>query len=599
MKQQAVLLTNSESSGESENAARLLRFFGVPFRNLNISDFFRSLDPIKENQTRLICSAEIFLLVLDWLAGGASGNPVWRAVFHSALIYGEDDPEVLGKVLQRIGVDDAVCVEKRRRDVETFLVSQEANGFCGPMSGVRIASASKSEDARFVAKNADSEMVCIISSDSGAVFSRIEYEGVPVFLSTSSVIDLDAALPTGIFDIGEHVMSALPIALYVRWAFAGTCWSAAENTACLIIDDPLLRPTHGFLDFQKLLSRMRKHRFSTSIAFIPWNWHRSAPSTIQLFKENPELYSISVHGCDHVPSEFGSLNGGLLYRKSRQAIHRMSAHESRTELPYDRVMVFPQGVFSRTAISALKRTDFVAAINNDTIPVDPQGEEVTIGDFWDLALMKYGGFPIFTRRNPWEGIENFAFDILLGKPALIVIHHDYCRDECQRLIDLIDRVNQLNCSLNWRNLGDVVRRGCRQKQLSPDSMEVEMYGKELVIENRSTTQKRYLIRRREDEPQTISQVRIEHLELPWTASNGCVTFETRLSPGEKKLIRLQYLQPETSGTSEESLSYRAGAMLRRYLCEIRDNYVHTGRHRLSTLFRGAIPNQYSGASSLS
>ena len=50
--------------------------------------------------------------------------------------------------------------------------------------------------------------------------------------------------------------------------------------------------------------------------------------------------------------------------------------------------------------------------------------------------MRYSSFPIFTRRYPWEGIENFAFDILLGKPALIVIHHDYCSDGYDRLTDI-------------------------------------------------------------------------------------------------------------------------------------------------------------------
>jgi hypothetical protein len=61
------------------------------------------------------------------------------------------------------------------------------------------------------------------------------------------------------------------------------------------------------------------------------------------------------------------------------------------------------------------------------VSTDAGQPALTIADLWAPAVMRYSSFPIFTRRYPWEGIENFAFDILLGKPALIVIHHDYCK----------------------------------------------------------------------------------------------------------------------------------------------------------------------------
>ncbi len=41
--------------------------------------------------------------------------------------------------------------------------------------------------------------------------------------------------------------------------------------ACLIIDDPLLIPRYGKLNFAKLLREMNEHNFFTEIAFIPWN----------------------------------------------------------------------------------------------------------------------------------------------------------------------------------------------------------------------------------------------------------------------------------------------------------------------------------------
>src|SRR5439155_19509942 len=171
----------------------------------------------------------------------------------------------------------------------------------------------------------------------------------------------------------------------------------------------------------------------------------------------------------------------------------MNRHESITRICHDRVMIFPQGIFSEAAMSALKHSDLIAAVNNDVISADSPLRVVRISELWDIAVMGYT-FPLFTRRYPWEGIENFAFDALLGKPAIIVIHHDYCSDHCARLVNFIQRLNALQCAPTWRSLGDVVRRSCRQREVSPGEVEVEMYGTELRIENRSEHPKRFLIR---------------------------------------------------------------------------------------------------------
>ena len=158
----------------------------------------------------------------------------------------------------------------------------------------------------------------------------------------------------------------------------------------------------------------------------------------------------------------------------------MNRHESITGICHDRVMVFPQGIFSEAAMSALKHSGLIAAVNSDVISSDSQPRAVTISEVWDTAVMGYSDFPIFTRRYPWEGIANFAFDVMLGKPAIVLIHHDYCSDHCARLIDFIEGLNALKRPLTWSSLGEVVRRSYRQREVSPDVVELEMYGTELV-----------------------------------------------------------------------------------------------------------------------
>jgi hypothetical protein len=442
------------------------------------------------------------------------------------------------------------------------------------MAGIRIAANDAQVNSTFVSP-LPNQSVEIVSTDRGALFVRFEHEGVPVFLcSGSTIMNLESDLPDGIFDVRHHAPEAIPPVLYIKWAFAATSWMAPEKGACLIIDDPLLRPRYGFVDYHELLSHMRRYKFSTNIAFIPWNWSRSDSRVTTLFRENPEYYSISVHGCAHTQAEFGRDDSEYLRGKARRAIERMDQHEAATGVVHDRVMVFPQGVFSEAAMNVLKRTYLIAAVNNDTISSDKNPRRITVADVWDTAIMAYGNFPLFTRRYPWSGIENFAFDSLLGKPVIIVVHHDFCRDHCIRLIEFMEQVNGLACPLIWRSLGELIKRSCRQRTLSPGLTQVEMYGKELHLENLSNGTQRYLVRRREADRSIIDETVIGNRAVSWEQDGDRIQFGIELHAGEAATVQLRYREQGDVIKTAENLNDKARTMLRRYLCELRDNYLH-------------------------
>src|SRR5205823_3391617 len=466
---------------------------------------------------------------------------LWRERAHSVFVYAGNDSEILQKLLQTLTGDEGSVICKMSPSVADIAVSDCLDEYSGVMASVRVTASGSKTDSDLVLNASKRSTVNIISLGGGAVFSMFEYEGVPIFLSTSrEIIDIDAELTSQNFDVREHFLNAVPLVLYIKWAFRDACWNAPETNACLVIDDPVLKATHGFVNFQELLSLMKRHKFSTNIAFIPWNWRRSAPQVVRLFKENPDNYSVSVHGCDHTRAEFGGPDRRRLYCKTRQALDRMNRHESITGICHDRVMVFPQGIFSEAAMSALKHSGLIAAVNSDVISLDSQPRAVTISEVWDIAVMGYSDFPIFTRRYPWEGIANFAFDVMLGKPAIVLIHHDYCSDHCARLIDFIEGLNALKCPLTWSSLGEVVRRSYRQREVSPDVVELEMYGTELRIENRSGRRKRYLIRRRESEPSGIKEVRVGSEEMVWNFHDVRIDFEVELDPGESRIIAIKF-----------------------------------------------------------
>ena len=572
--EKALLLT--EPAGLSEAGKLLaqgLDFFGVSASQLTLGEFLAGGDAGDDNSKfRLLCSAGTFLKLVVALEKKAGGIRFWQKNVHSAFVYAAGDSLALEKVAAQITGDKVSLVQTNQ--AAEWRVTDRFPEFCKSMGGIRVTSTANVPEKGFVFDEAKADAVNLISSGRNVAFVKLAHQTVPVFLSTAaSIIDIQAGLAGRDFDIRQNFFTATPLVMYVKWAFARTVWQPSETGACLVIDDPLLKPRYGFLNFQHLLDLMRRHNFSTSIAFIPWNWWRSAAKIVRLFKENPARLSLSIHGCDHTGGEFGIQNRERLAWKSKQATQRMTRHQSKTGLAHDAVMVFPQGVFSEAAMGVLKHGDFIGVVNSEVISTDPKPRPIRISDFWNVAVMNYSSFPIFTRRYPSHGVENFAFDILLGKPCIVVIHHNDCHDRCRPLVEFIDRLNALNTQLSWRNLAEVVRRSFRQRELSPGVVEIEMYGTELRVDNPSGQRKRFCIRKQESAPSTIAEIRAESQPIAWTVLQNQVAFEIELDSGESKTIRITFTRLPEKGFKAENLRYKAKAMLRRYFSEVRDNYV--------------------------
>jgi len=338
---------------------------------------------------------------------------LWSGHVHSAFVYAENAGTAFKEIARRCRKDSYTSLIQIDPVRGQWVVSDKVPEYCGVMSSLRIPISENATECT-VSEGTAHEARCVLLGDYRSAFFKADYRLVPIFvLAGQNIVDLDAELVSRNFDIRRYFLSATPIVMYVKWAFADICWNTPENNACLIIDDPPLRPQYGFLNYQRLLDLMERHNFTTNIAFIPWNWRRSDPTVVGMFKTHPERYSLSIHGCDHTGGEFGTSQFDKLAWKSRQALDRMTCHQKKTGIHYDRIMIFPQGVFSGPSLAALKQASFTAAVNTEVLSSDVPRVPITISDVWDVAVMKYGSFPIFTRRYPSQGIENFAFDILL------------------------------------------------------------------------------------------------------------------------------------------------------------------------------------------
>jgi hypothetical protein len=438
------------------------------------------------------------------------------------------------------------------------------------MSGLEIQTTHRcgSDAMRF--PNPTRDVHPIISVAEGDLFARIVFEGVQVFLDPCpSRIDLSRPVAKACFDIRDNLCPSLPIVMYLRFAFAEVAWSPIENGACLIVDDPVLRPRYGCLDYKGVLELAREHRFSCTLAFIPWNWRRSRTPVVEMFKNNSERLSICFHGADHTAGEFGAHSTAILNAAAKLARGRMSRHEMLTGLPTEPIMVFPQGIFSAEAISVLKHNAFAAAVNT---VVSPQGSSTkpTIGETWKPAICSYDGFPIYTRRYPAQGLGNFAFDLMLGKPALIVTHHQDFLHRGREIAAFIDSLNSIKAKLNWRTLGEVVRRAHSQRLRRDGTREINLFAYEAAIENSSANPQAIRLLKPARDCQDLEWVDVGGERCAYEGKDGGLSLESSVDPGQELLVRLHYRDIYGDARLSRSVPSQARVAVRRILSEARD-----------------------------
>jgi hypothetical protein len=217
----------------------------------------------------------------------------------------------------------------------------------------------------------------------------------------------------------------------------------------------------------------------------------------------------------------------------------------------------------------------MAAANSEVAPFGDTANQTQVADVWDVAIMKYGTFPIFTRRYLSDGIENFAFDGLLGKPCIIVAHHELFQGN--DLSDFILRLNSLRWNLRWSTLGKAILRSYSVRRQADGVEVLRMYGGRLVFENSGTEPRELIVVKKEGDPNALAAVTVNGEPVDWTCDAGCLKFRIQMSPGSTAEIAVQYTDRLGASVGRESLSYAFKASLRRYLSEFRDNYVSQNR----------------------
>jgi hypothetical protein len=391
----------------------------------------------------------------------------------------------------------------------------------------------------------------------------------------------------------------VPAIIFLRAAFGDRCWHNPEPGAGIVIDDPLLKKKYGFIDFEKLLQSARTHAYHVTLAFIPWNQWRSRVQEVKVFLDYSDCFSICVHGCDHTRNEYGLADYDGLLRKNFVARERMGLPRRSTGLESEPLMVCPQERYSLEAMEAFSDSrQFLGLISTACMPRNQASPKVSGADLLLPAQDSLFGFPVF-KRHYWRDMSVFAMALFLGKPAILVEHHEFFRHGPTGAEEFVRRLAELRPDLEWKSLAETITRTHARRLVSEGSYAVRFFTDRFVLKHQIEGPAKYSLSRRVPEASVVEHVLVRNEKVPFSRENGFVRFETHAHHPETIPVQVEVAPIRPSGRYPSGIKYQTSVALRRGLSELRDNLLsknhlalRTGRFLIRS--RGEVRAQGSG-----
>ena len=487
-------------------------------------------------------------------------------------VYGFSPAEACVKLAAMLSGGEISNVKNLTKPNLRYKVERSHPGITFTFSGLSFGGVRTDIDFGFVDRG--DAVVPLISIAGMPMLALLRRHGCSIVLSACTTIAdvYETSLDDNV-DATAYFSRLLPATMFL----GNRCWHSDQAFANFIIDDPPLKRSYGYLNYRKLLALMDETGFASTIAFIPWNHDRSDSGVAQMFRERSDRLSLCVHGSDHTASEFAISDLGRLNRRVRSASMRMAALRDRTGVDHVKVMVFPQGRFSPQALTALKANNYVAAMNSPAQPASLKAP-ISLAEFLNPALTKYDGFPLFLRRYPGS-LEQFAFDLFFGKPALIVEHHGYLSDGGRRLREFITNLNALQ-AFRWAGMPEIMAGSYLKRERSDGVVDCRLSTNCHSISNTADSQQKFVFTKDEWGDVPIAGILVNGQAVEYVTNDISVAFEAKIPAHASVEVRIVYksLLPLSAPNTRPE---RTRVWTRRMLSEFRDNVLWRSKFWLS------------------
>jgi hypothetical protein len=511
----------------------------------------------------------------EWTGGVVSGGFVCGLLsrFPCLLVHGLTAEDPFGNSLIR-ELSGGLLHHARpvQNGGQRYDIASNSRNICGAFSGISFGPVNLSNDVTLPVMTRNAEVRTAISIGESPFLSVIKgAESEIVFLASADVIDLSDEV--GDRPLSEYFSRLVPQAMALRYIFGEESWRPRGHYASFIIDDPLLRPTYGYLDYGTLLKLMGQYNFSTTIAFIPHNYRRSSKRTVEMFRESGGRLAICFHGNDHTAGELASTDTLRLNTMLRIAEARIEAHTKASGLRCPKVMVFPQDNFSVEAMKVLKSRDFCAAVCGTP---HPQGQRAnfTFEEVAQPAVLHHAKFPLFLRKYIGHvKKQDVAFNLFFGQPVLVAEHHRLFGD-VKSLVEDVQMINSIEPELRWRDLETAVVNSVLGRRRADGICQVRAYSGTVQIANGGDDPERFLVEwsHSSDCPAIATVLQNGGANHTFTVDDSTVRLSVELDPHSRQALSIahQNKYPSLEGLG---LVWDTKAFIRRRLSEARDNYI--------------------------
>ncbi|HYZ75237.1 MAG TPA: hypothetical protein VE641_19310, partial [Chthoniobacterales bacterium] len=489
-----VIPHTGELQAEDARLVRLAEFLGIDCERV----FFAKHDhgsaeylpkTLSEPGSCLLVNPRVFK---QWTGGEVSADLVagLTSRFPNILVHALGAQDSFDERLIRALSGNRLHSVRPVDDAKLYEIPANSRDVCGAFSGLSFGPVNRANDL-VLAVDAKADVRTLVSVGGSPFVALIKHDGAQlVFLASADVLDVDEEISDR--PLNEYFSRLVPQAMALRYIFGEHCWRPSASCASFIIDDPLLRPRYGYLDYASLLNLMEEHNFSTTIAFIPHNYRRNSTSTIEMFRQRSGRLGICFHGNDHTAGEFASADSSQLNTMLQTAERRMDSHSSATGLYCPRIMVFPQDDFSVEAMKVLKSRNFCAAVCGTPHPAGHR-VKLTIREQAQPAILRHANFPLFFRRSIGRiKAEDIALNVLFGQPVLVSEHHGLFQ-HVKRLLEDVQMINSIAPDIQWCDLETALLKSTLSRR-TPDLVNhVRAYSRVVPIANNSDSPGRFLV----------------------------------------------------------------------------------------------------------
>jgi hypothetical protein len=577
-----VILSWHAPTTSDRNAAKIAAFLGIEATSIVLSSPGAEDRRIVPPCTCLIVQAETLARAIDGMPDikDRLRNLTIDAATH-VFVYGFDRTDRHVRILRALSSGILTDVQPVVQGSAQLKITNDEREWCAQFTGLSLEHVNAKHESCFVERAAAGRTNMLMRLDDKPFFARIRCGTSQLFaLGVSELVDLDGTVAHG-----DRALSSFssfgPLMMFLRGALQHRVWQNERPTACFIIDDPLLTQRYGFFDYEQLLRAMGGRKFAASIAFIPWNYRRSRYPVAQFLASNANRFSLCVHGCDHTNHEFARGDFKLLSGKARLALDHMHIHRDLSGVPFDDVMVFPQGRFCAEAVAALKASDYLATVNGDVYPANAK-RGVTLRDLLDVAVTRFDDFPLFGRRYPRD-LGEFALDLFVGRPAIAVEHHGYFQDGYDELASFVDRLNALDNRLEWTNLATICSRASLTRDPGNGEVWVRFFTPRFHLQNSTSSTMKYVLFTRRIAGSHPATATVNGEDWKVERCEGDVKIAVELGAGQSAQIAVSTGAAPVPLPWKGPAFYQLKVSARRRLGEFRDNYVDTTRVRLKRL----------------